>query len=59
MGADWIRETEKKFRRRLQKSASNDMKISALYVPEEKISVTYPCHWLDETCTKELHTPRF
>jgi hypothetical protein len=56
MGNDWIRETEKKFRRRLQKSASNDMKISQLYVPEEKVSTRYPCHWIDEGCTKELNT---
>jgi len=56
MGADWIRETEKKFRRRLQKSASSVMKISALYVPEEKVSTQCPCHWIDEACTKELNT---
>ena len=56
MGADWIRATEKRFRRRLQRSAAHDMKIATLYVPPEKVSVTYPCHWLNENCTKELNT---
>ena len=56
MGVDWIRATEKKFYHRIQKAALNDMKIPPLYVPEEKISTTYPCHWLDEACTKELNT---
>jgi len=56
MGADWIRKTEKKFRRRLQKSASNDIGVFPLYVPEEKVSTQYPCHWTNEACTKELNT---
>jgi len=56
MGADWIRATEKKFRRRIQKSALQDIRLAELYVPEEKISVTYVCHWLAESFVKPVGT---
>jgi hypothetical protein len=56
MGADWIRRTESRFRHQIQEQALDRLRSSALFMPEEKMSITYPCHWLDETVTFPLGT---
>jgi len=56
MGADWIRKAESRFRHQLQEQATRHMVSAGMFVPEEKISITYPCHWLDEKVTFPLDT---
>jgi len=55
MGADWVRKSENRFRHQIQEQASK-IHSSGMFIPEEKLSVTYPCHWLDEKVTYPLDT---
>jgi|SRR6267378_7688181 len=56
MGADWKRKTESRFRHQIQEQAARQMGSPGMFVPEEKVSITYPCHWLDEKVTFPLDT---
>jgi len=55
MGADWVRKSENRFRHQIQEQASK-IHSSGMFILEEKMSVTYPCHWLDEKATCPLDT---
>lgn len=50
MGVDWIRKTEDMYRHCLQKS-QGILEAPPLFQPEEDVTVTYPCHWLQEEQT--------
>jgi hypothetical protein len=46
MGADWIRRNEQKFRHCLQEASKKNLGFAPLFPAGEKITTTYPCHWL-------------
>jgi hypothetical protein len=49
MGIDWIRRVEERYLHSLQESTRKRLKAKPLFVPEEQETITYPCHWLDES----------
>jgi hypothetical protein len=49
MGIDWIRRAEERFQHSLQEATYKRLKSTPLFVPEEQETVTYTCHWLDES----------
>jgi hypothetical protein len=51
MGADWIRRTQDKYKHSLKEGTRRRLKVGPLFVPEEQETVTYPCHWLNESKT--------
>lgn len=56
MGADFIRKAESRFRHQIQQQALSQKVSGRILVPEEQISVLYPCHWLSEAVTFSLGT---
>jgi len=43
MGEDWIRKSEKSYRRSVQKAIGERLLPKPLLIPEEKSTKTYPC----------------
>ena len=56
MGADWLWKTENNFRRSIQELAVKGLQPAPLFGVDEKVSVTYACHWLNEQRTLPLKT---
>jgi hypothetical protein len=49
VGADWIRLTENRFRRQIQKQAASQLGADVMFSPEEKTIWRFVCHWLEKT----------
>lgn len=56
MGVDWIRRTEERFRHCLQEASATGFNPTPLFPAQEKVTVTYPCHWLREDQTLPVRT---
>jgi len=56
MGADWIRKSEEKYRHCMQRSEQG-FAAEQLFPVQEKVTITYPCHWIDEEKTAPIGTP--
>jgi hypothetical protein len=54
MGADWIRKSESRFRHQIQEQATRQIGSTGMFLPAERTSITYACHWLDEKVTLPL-----
>ena len=62
MGEDWIRKTEKSYRRSVQKAIGERFYPKPLLISGEKSTRTYPCADLagkcDPECWNEAHASR-